>query len=140
MADRVTSEQRSRNMRAIRSKDTAPELSVRRMLHRAGFRFRLHRTGLPGKPDIVLPRYRTVIFVHGCFWHGHGCSRGGAGAKTNSSYWAPKLERTKARDTFNRCKLVALGWRVYTVWECSVSDPMLMAKLEADIRAGYIER
>ena len=122
MADRITPEQRSQNMRAIRSKDTAPERFVRSIAHRAGYRFRLHRTDLPGSPDLVFPRHRSVIFIHGCYWHGHGCSRGGKGSKSNQGYWGPKLERTRARDRAAREKLEAMGWRVLTLWECELSD------------------
>jgi DNA mismatch endonuclease (patch repair protein) len=123
MADRITPAQRSENMRAIRSKDTRPERAVRSIAHRAGFRFRLHRRDLAGKPDMVFPVRRAIIFVHGCYWHGHGCSRGGNGAKSNVDYWAPKLARTRARDEANRLKLEQDGWRVLTVWECELTEP-----------------
>lgn len=122
MADKITESQRSANMRAIRSKNTVPELAVRRLAHRAGFRFRVHRTDLPGKPDVVFPRHRAVVFVHGCYWHGHGCKRGGTGAKTNQEYWAPKIDRTRDRDLTNRRELEVMGWRVLTIWECELSN------------------
>jgi DNA mismatch endonuclease (patch repair protein) len=120
MADRITQAQRSDNMRAIRSKNTGPEKLVRRLAHRAGFRFRLHRADLPGNPDLVFPKFRAVVFVHGCYWHGHGCRRGGSGSKSNIVYWGPKIERTKARDAANRARLEEQGWRVLTLWECSL--------------------
>src|SRR5436309_444112 len=97
MADIVSKRRRSEVMRRITSTDTRPEVLVRRVLHRMGFRFRLHQKDLPGKPDIVLPKWRTVILVHGCFWHGHDCCEGHL-PKTNTDYWAPKLERNRRRD------------------------------------------
>lgn len=122
MADRLTPARRSANMQAIRSRDTAPERLVRSLVHRAGFRFRLHRTDLPGKPDLVFPSRRAIIFVHGCYWHGHGCARGGTGSKSNVEYWGPKIQRTKDRDQANLEKLEALGWRVLTLWECELTN------------------
>lgn len=123
MADKLTPEQRSSNMRAIRSRDTAPERRLRSILHRAGFRFRLSRHSLPGRPDIVMPRWRAIVFMHGCYWHGHGCSRGGTGAKSNQDYWGPKVVKTKERDRRNQSELEAMGWNVITVWECELSEP-----------------
>ncbi|MEO6256474.1 MAG: very short patch repair endonuclease [Sphingomicrobium sp.] len=117
-----TSAVRSANMRAIRSKDTKPELQVRRLAHAMGLRFRLHRSDLPGKPDLIFPRHRLVLFVHGCFWHGHGCKRGGRGPKSNTDYWGPKIERTRARDASAQQDLETLGWRVAVVWECELTD------------------
>ena len=108
---------RSKNMAAIRSKGTSPEIYVRRALHAAGFRFRLHRKELPGKPDIVLPRFMTVVFVNGCFWHGHYCSDGHT-PKTNSEYWGPKIARTMERDRRHRQELSEAGWSVITIHEC----------------------
>src|SRR4249919_2733847 len=122
MVDRVSRAQRSRNMSAIRSKDSAPERRVRSAAHAAGYRFRLHRSDLPGNPDLVFPKWRAVIFVHGCYWHGHGCKRGGTGAKSNTAYWGPKIERTKARDERNRLSLEESGWRVLTLWECGLAE------------------
>jgi DNA mismatch endonuclease (patch repair protein) len=98
MADRLTPEARSSLMKKIRGKDTAPEMIVRRLLHGMGYRFRLHAPELPGKPDIVFRPRRKAVLVHGCYWHGHGCSRGGKGAKSNQDYWGPKIARTRARD------------------------------------------
>lgn len=105
-------------MRAIRNKDTIPELAVRRLVHSMGFRFRLHRAELPGKPDLVFGPRRKVIFVHGCYWHGHGCKVGGSGAKSNQSYWRPKISNNKARDKKRLAELKQLGWSVIVVWEC----------------------
>lgn len=105
-------------MSRIRSKDTQPEMVVRRLLHRLGYRYRLHRSDLPGKPDLVFPSRRAVIFVDGCFWHGHGCSIGRK-PKTNRPYWSPKIEGNMLRDARNRRTLRRQGWRVLTVWECA---------------------
>ncbi|QGP77768.1 DNA mismatch endonuclease Vsr [Sphingomonas sp. CL5.1] len=119
MADHMTPEQRSRAMSRVGGKDTAPELYVRRALHAVGLRFRLHRRDLPGKPDMVLPRHRTVVLVHGCFWHGHDCPRG-ARPQSNQEFWAAKLDRNIDRDHSTRIRLEALGWHVETVWECAL--------------------
>jgi DNA mismatch endonuclease (patch repair protein) len=108
---------RSEQMSRIRSKDTKPEMAVRGALHRLGFRFRLHVRELPGCPDIVLPKHRTVIQVKGCFWHGHAC-RGGRTPKSNTAYWIPKLIQNRKRDRSNERKLRRLGWSVHSVWEC----------------------
>jgi DNA mismatch endonuclease (patch repair protein) len=124
-------------MRAIRSKDTGPERFVRSVAHNAGFRFRLHRKDLPGKPDLVFPKWRAVIFVHGCYWHGHGCARGGKGAKSNQEYWAPKLKRTRERDQMNAERLETLGWRVLTLWECETKD---CTQLLSAIRSFLMQR
>jgi DNA mismatch endonuclease (patch repair protein) len=104
-------------MRAIKSANTKPEILVRKALHAAGFRFRLHSKNLPGKPDIVLPKYRTVIFVHGCFWHGHDCEYFKV-PKTRTEFWLNKITENKRRDKINADKLIELGWRVLVVWEC----------------------
>lgn len=109
-------------MSRIRSKDTAPELLVRRTAHALGYRFRLHRKDLPGKPDLVFPRLRAVIFVQGCFWHLHGECREGRIPGSRREYWEPKLTRNTARDLAAQAQLAALGWRVLTVWECEVND------------------
>ncbi len=111
---------RSKTMRAVRSKDTGPEVTVRRLAHELGFRFRLHRKDLPGTPDIVFPRRRKVILVHGCFWHGHNCPRGARSPKTNSEYWHRKVERNKARDEKTEADLRSMGWQVHTFWECEI--------------------
>lgn len=115
-------------MRQVRGRDTKPELLVRRWLHGAGFRFRLHRADLPGKPDIVLPRHGAVIFVHGCFWHGHkGCPRS-ALPTSNRPYWETKIGRNIERDRRNQRRLRRLGWRVMTVWECQLKDALFLDK------------
>lgn len=124
MADRITQENRSRNMAAIRGSNTKPELAVRKFLHRNGFRFRLHRKDLPGKPDIVLPKYRTAIFVHGCFWHLHGC-KNTVIPKTRTEWWTAKLEGNRARDERNRRRMEEMGWQVITIWECETSSSHL---------------
>jgi DNA mismatch endonuclease (patch repair protein) len=120
MADVHTREQRSRNMAAIRSANTKPEVRVRSALHALGFRFRLHRKDLPGRPDIVLPKFQTAIFVHGCFWHCHSCKYGSVVPATRAEFWAAKRGGNVARDRKNRAALRKLGWRVAVVWECDV--------------------
>lgn len=120
--DRLTPNRRSWNMSRIRGRDTAPERRVRSLLHRQGFRFTLRRRGLPGKPDIVLPRWRTVIFVHGCFWHRHQGCKNAVIPKTRTAFWQRKLQGNVARDEANALRLEALGWNVIVVWECELSD------------------
>ena len=123
MTDIVDSKRRSELMAGIRGRDTAPELAVRRMAHRMGLRFRLHRKDLPGSPDLVFPRHRLALFVHGCFWHQHeGCSIAHI-PKTRSAYWTEKFEGNVARDKRNQEALQALGWRVAVIWECETGDP-----------------
>jgi DNA mismatch endonuclease (patch repair protein) len=109
-------------MRAVKAKDTAPELQVRRFVHSLGCRFRLHRKDLPGAPDIVFPRLRRVLFVHGCFWHGHSCKRGNRIPKTNREYWVQKIQRNRNRDSEHARDLEALGWRQLVIWECELRD------------------
>jgi DNA mismatch endonuclease, patch repair protein len=118
MVDIHTKEVRRRNMAAVGSRNTAPELKVRSLLHRLGFRFRLHRKDLPGSPDIVLPRHRTVIFVHGCFWHSHDCKHGRQAPEEHHEFWAKKRRDTTERDARACEALRALGWKVITIWEC----------------------
>lgn len=109
-------------MRRVRDKDTTPEMTVRSLLHILGFRFRLHRGNLPGNPDIVLPKHRSVIFVHGCFWHRHsGCSRASTPV-SRLEYWLPKFKRTIERDIHNQKELRRAGWNVILVWECEIGD------------------
>ena len=124
-------EARSKNMAAIRSKDTKIELTVRRALHAAGFRFRLHRANLPGRPDVILPSLKSVVFVHGCFWHGHVCKEAHR-PKSNLSYWTPKIEGNMARDSRVQAETVDLGWKVFVVRECTVHQDTrkLLKKLE----------
>ncbi len=109
-------------MRRIRSKDTKPEHSVRRLLHKMGYRFRLHVKDLVGKPDIVLRPRRAVIFVNGCYWHGHDCKIAGKPAQSNVDYWGPKIQRTRERDEATRATLCAGGWRVLVIRECEALD------------------
>lgn len=112
-------------MRAVKSSNTKPELALRKALHALGYRYRLYVKDLPGKPDLVFPKYRTVIFVHGCFWHGHACKRGARTPKSNVDYWVEKIARNKARDRKNAAALRKLGWGVITLWECQLKtlDP-----------------
>jgi DNA mismatch endonuclease (patch repair protein) len=117
--DTITQTARSLLMSRIRSKDTRPELEVRRILHRLGYRFRLHRKDLPGRPDIVLPRHRKIVLVHGCFWHGHTC-RLASKPKSNSSYWSEKIVKNQERDVRNLNALQAANWTVLELWECDI--------------------
>lgn len=128
---RVAPETR-RRMLGVRGRDTAPELRVRRLLHAMGYRFRLHRKDLPGTPDVVLPRHRKIVLVHGCFWHGHEeCKRATLPAN-NASTWAAKIEGNRRRDQRNLNALSALGWDVLVVWECEVRNaPCLEERLRA---------
>ncbi|MCW5668459.1 MAG: DNA mismatch endonuclease Vsr [Hydrogenophaga sp.] len=120
--DTLTPEARSRLMSRIRSTDTKPELAVRSLLHRLGYRFRLHRKDLPGRPDVVLPKHRKAILIHGCFWHGHGCKIA-PGSKSNLVYWSSKIEANRTRDARNRQALMDLGWQVLELWECEIRNP-----------------
>jgi DNA mismatch endonuclease (patch repair protein) len=122
MADQFTPQQRSLIMSRIRGKDTKPELVIRSLLHRMGFRFRLHRSDLPGTPDIVLPKFKKVIFVHGCFWHMHNCKRGRSFPRTNERFWTLKRQRNVARDRKNILKLRKLGWRAQVIWQCQLRN------------------
>lgn len=128
MRDRLSRERRSWNMSRIRGKNTGPELVVRSALHRLGYRFRLHGKKLPGRPDVVLPKYRTVVFVHGCFWHRHRGCRNCTTPTNNRSFWVEKLEGNAARDKVRVRALRKLGWRVVVVWECETE------------KAGFAER
>jgi DNA mismatch endonuclease, patch repair protein len=122
MPDIVDAATRSRMMSGIRARDTAPEMAVRRFLHRQGFRYRLHDRRLPGRPDVVLPRYRTALFVHGCFWHQHPGCRLAAKPGSNVEFWRSKLERNVVRDKEVRDQLADMGWRSVIVWECQMGD------------------
>lgn len=119
MADTLTKAERSALMAKIRGANTKPEILVRSGLHRAGLRFRLHAAALPGRPDIVLPKHRTVVFVHGCFWHRHGCALSSAPA-SRKAFWRDKFDRNVARDRRTQRALRRAGWRVLTVWECTL--------------------
>ena len=116
------SEQRSRNMSAIKSKNTKPEIAVRKLLHAMGFRFRLHRKDLPGSPDIVLPKYKTVIFVHGCFWHRHENCKYASTPNTRQEFWEAKFRENINRDKLNQENLSSKGWKIIIVWECEIKD------------------
>ena len=117
-------------MRRVGSKDTGPELTVRRLLTSLRLRYRLHRKDLPGAPDIVLPGRRLALFVHGCFWHGHDCKRGARAPKTNEGYWRAKIARNVARDAASLAALADLGWRAEVIWECELKTPdALLARL-----------
>lgn len=120
MADVHSARVRSYNMSRIKSKNTKPELVVRQLLHAAGFRFRLHVDDLPGKPDIVLTKYETVVFVHGCFWHGHAKCRYFVVPKTRTRWWLQKINRNRELDSINARKLKDLGWRVVNIYECEL--------------------
>ncbi len=120
MVDRLSKARRSWNMSRIKGRDTAPERKLRSLLHKAGYRFRIHRTTLPGKPDIVLRKYRTVVFVHGCFWHRHEDCPNAANPKTNAAFWQEKFRNTVERDRRNSAVLADLGWRIVVVWECEI--------------------
>jgi DNA mismatch endonuclease (patch repair protein) len=122
MVDSLTQARRSWNMSRIRGKNTAPERHLRSLLHRAGFRFRLHKRELPGRPDIVLPRYRAAIFVHGCYWHRHSGCRLATTPSTNRKFWLDKFAGTIERDQRNREAIEAIGWTVLTVWECELKS------------------
>ena len=127
-----TLEQRSRNMAAIRSKNTKPEIVVRKVLCEMGLRYRLHRTDLPGKPDIVMPGRKTAIFVHGCFFHMHKCRFGRVVPKTNTEFWQTKRSGNTERDSRNARQLRKVGWTVLTVWECETrNQEKLKSRLEA---------
>lgn len=127
----MTDPERSRIMRAVKGRDTGPERLVRRVAHGMGYRFRLHRADLPGKPDLVFPSRRAIIFVNGCFWHGHGCKRGARMPKANAGYWSAKVARNMERDAANLTQLRRAGWRILTVWECELDD---RAALQAKLR------
>lgn len=128
--DKLTPERRSENMRRIKSKGMKPELFVRRIVHALGYRYRLHRKDLPGKPDLVFGPKRKAIFVHGCFWHQHSECREGRPPGSNVSYWGPKLTRNVARDAEHLASLTSQGWNTLVVWECETKDTKsLQAKL-----------
>jgi len=123
MTDSLNKARRSWNMSRIKGKDTAPEKIVRSILHRLGYRFRLHKNKLPGRPDVVLPKHQTIVFVHGCFWHRHKNCKDATMPKTRREWWQAKLEGNAARDRRNQSALRHAGWRVLTVWECETLKP-----------------
>ncbi|WP_306395327.1 very short patch repair endonuclease [Telluria beijingensis] len=121
LSDTRSPSQRRHIMKSVGQKNTGPELVVRRLLHRMGYRYFLHRKDLPGTPDIVFPGKKKAIFVHGCYWHGHGCSKGML-PKSRLEYWAPKIAKNRARDVSNVDALTHLGWRVLTIWQCEIRN------------------
>ena len=123
--DTFTEKERSRIMAKIRFKDTKPEKVIRSLVHRIGYRFRLHRSDLPGKPDLVFPGRKKVIFVHGCFWHGHTCKRGGRQPKSNVEYWSAKIGKNRKRDSEHRKAYKKIGWQGLTIWECQIKKDNL---------------
>jgi len=127
----LTLAQRSRIMRSVKGRNTAPEMVVRRLAHSLGYRFRLHRAELPGKPDLTFVSRQAVIMVNGCFWHGHNCKRGARVPKTNTNYWKAKISRNAKRDKKNLALLKRNGWKALVVWECEMSD---QRKLSARLR------
>lgn len=127
--DRLTKDERSALMKRVRRSGTAPELKLRKALHRQGLRYLIGDKRLPGSPDLVFPKHRAVVFVHGCFWHGHECRQGRA-PSTKQEFWIPKIEDNKRRDERKQAQLHALGWRVFTVWECQIK-PLNGAPLAA---------
>lgn len=135
MADFLTPNERSERMSRIRGKNTRPELALRKALHRLGLRYRLHGAGLPGKPDLVFPRYKAVVFVHGCFWHRHlGCSIATT-PKSNMPFWLEKFAKNVERDARVTKQLEEQGWDVLVVWECELSTPTKAAKVGKDVAA-----
>ncbi len=135
MTDIVNAEKRSEIMSRIKGRNTMPELAVRRIAHGLGFRFRLHRRDLPGSPDLVFPRYRTVVFVHGCFWHRHDGCRYAYRPKSRIQFWTKKFEENVARDARNEAALHDLGWQVVVIWECETKDQAVVrARLIAHLR------
>lgn len=124
MTDTLTKEARSALMSRVRQKDTAPEVRLRKRLHAEGLRYVLHSPSLPGRPDLAFPKYRAAVFVHGCFWHGHSC-RAGRPSSSNQPYWSEKIIVNRERDARKAAELLALGWRVETVWECETKGARL---------------
>jgi len=136
----ISAAKRSEIMRAVRGRHTRPEMAVRRLLHAAGYRYRLHAAELPGKPDIVFRGRRKAIFVHGCFWHGHDCKRGARTPKTNRNYWLDKIARNKARDEKVAKALQSQGWHRLVIWECEITAPDLLHRLQSFLEPGEAAR
>ena len=136
--DKVSKEARSKMMAAVRGKNTKPERLVRKALFAAGYRFGLHSKKLPGSPDIALPKYKTVVFVHGCFWHGHSCPKGTKRPASNKAFWDKKLNGNAARDRRNIAALRKTGWQVVVIWECALDKGTraLMARLNKSTSRG----
>lgn len=135
LMDNVSAEVRSRIMARIKDKNTAPEVAVRRAMHAAGLRFRLHRRNLPGTPDIAFPRYRTVIFVHGCFWHRHTGCRYSTLPATNREMWREKFRKNRLRDASKERALRQEGWKVLVIWECEIGDSDILRRLAESIKS-----
>lgn len=131
MTDTRSTEQRRRIMQSVKRRDTGPEMAVRHLLYRAGYRYRLHVKGLPGSPDVVFTSRRKVVFVHGCYWHGHGCRKGKL-PKSRLDYWDEKIAANRARDARKESELQAGGWQVMSVWQCEIAD---METLEQKLRS-----
>lgn len=125
--DTRTPEQRRRIMQSVGQKNTKPEVALRRVLHRLGYRYRIHRKDLPGRPDLVFPSRKKVVFVHGCFWHGHNCSKGRL-PKSRPEFWVPKIEGNKARDARAIDRLTEMGWETHVVWQCEMKYPERVAE------------
>lgn len=139
MIDRLDPRRRSLLMQKVKTKNTGPEKAIRSMLHRLGYRFRLHRKDLPGTPDIVFPSRRIALFVHGCFWHAHGCVKGQP-PKSRHEYWSPKLEANRERDRRNVDALIQSGWHVVVVWQCELVDrEALGARLETLLSSKMLD-
>jgi len=136
VSDNHTPEQRSRNMAAIKSRNTRPEIIVRSIVHRLGFRFRLHSSNLPGKPDLVLSRHKKIILVNGCFWHMHDCKRGKVTPATNPAYWKQKRLRNVERDKMNQFSYRKNGWATLIIWECEVKDIVQLTKRLTNFLVG----
>lgn len=139
MADTISSTHRSWNMSRIRGRDTGPEVKLRSLLHRAGYRFRLHDRSLPGSPDIVLPKHRTVVFMHGCYWHRHEGCQNATTPSTRREFWQAKFDGNVARDSANRESLSELGWRAIVIWECELKkDPAgVLASISRALRGDH---
>ena len=136
MSDVFTPEKRSAVMRRVKGRDTTPEMTVRRLLRGAGIGYRLGGCGLPGRPDVVMKGRRIVLFVHGCFWHGHDCPRGARQPRSNADYWIAKIDRNRARDGRVVAELEAEGWRVLTLWECEQKAPDWGDRLLTLVKGG----
>lgn len=134
--DRIGPQARSALMSKVRGKDTGPEMIVRRLIYRLGYRYRLHVRELPGQPDLVFPSRQKAIFIHGCWWHQHRCKRGNRRPATRREYWLPKLEANKRRDAETRSKLRRMGWRTLVIWECQTKDSDMVRSLAQKFLEG----
>jgi DNA mismatch endonuclease (patch repair protein) len=141
MADRFSVHKRSQLMAQIRTRDTRPELQVRKAFHAAGLRYRLHDRSLPGTPDLVLSRHRVVVFINGCFWHGHSCAKGKL-PSSNTAFWSEKIMHNRVRDARNENSLKALGWSPLVIWECEIKEavPVIISELKAQSPSENITR